>query len=393
VIVELSGGSKVIGGAASFFGVDPAAPTGGFVSSEGEGTSATLTVASAAGEVVFDCISTKGTATTLTPGAGQTGVWSDVTRTNGGNVMGAASYAPGAASTTMSWTLQDPEYWVLGAIPLLPAPPRPYLVDAMIRLSTEPDAAYRYDAVYEPTASVQVVAAGVLGTQTVTYAVRFENDGINADALRITGTGSSADFAVQYIDGGGVDRTIDVVGAGYVGAVLAPGASVVWMLAVTPLPGAIGGASHTVAVAATSTGDPAWSDQVAAVTTSTSPALAVSKSVDLASAAPGQDVTYTLVATTAPGLSDATSIVLVDSLPPDVGFLVGSAVFDPGTTSLSSTVRYSSDNGATWTYSPGSGSCGAPGGYDYCVTNVRWELAGDMPADQTFSVAFIARVR
>ena len=69
------------------------------------------------------------------------------------------------------------------------------------------------------------------------------------------------------------------------------------------------------------------------------------------------------------------------------------ARFDPGSTSLAVTVQYSNDNGATWTYVPGSGSCGAPVQYDYCVTHVRWELSGTMPADQSFIVSFAGRVK
>ena len=50
-------------------------------------------------------------------------------------------------------------------------------------------------------------------------------------------------------------------------------------------------------------------------------------------------------------------------------------------------------NGATWAYVPGTGGCSAPLLYDYCVTNVRWELSGMMPADQSFIVSFAGRVK
>jgi uncharacterized repeat protein (TIGR01451 family) len=119
----------------------------------------------------------------------------------------------------------------------------------------------------------------------------------------------------------------------------------------------------------------------------------LSKSVDLANAAPGQDLTYTIVATTAAGLSDATAVVLVDPVPTNVGFQIGSVTFDPGSTSLTATVRYSDDNGVTWTYVPAAGGCGAPVQYDYCVSHVRWELSGTMPADQSFVVSFAGRVK
>ena len=393
VVMTASGGTKAVYGAASFFGVDPLAPTGGFHSGQGTGTTASLTVASAATEVVMDCISTKGSAEILTVGAGQTEMWNSVSRSNGGNAMGAGSWETGAASTAMTWSLQSGEYWVLGAIRLLPAAPRLYVPDAMVKLFSEPAGAYRFDAIYESTASLQVAANGVLNGVAASYHILFENDGSNPDQHVISGTGSDSEFVVQYLDGGGVDRTAAVTGGGYTDALLAPGGSTVWTINVTPQLGTIGGTAYTVTVTAVSTGDPLFTDQVAAVTTSISPNLAVTKSVDLAAAAPGQDITYTLVATSTPGLDDATTIVVADPLPAESGFRLGSVTFDPGTTSLTAAVVYSDDNGATWTYAPVSGGCGAPAGYDYCVTNVRWELTGAMPADQTFTVSFATIVR
>jgi uncharacterized repeat protein (TIGR01451 family) len=167
----------------------------------------------------------------------------------------------------------------------------------------------------------------------------------------------------------------------------------VWTVVVTPDISMLGGTSFPVSITATSTGDATVVDQVAAVTTSVSPLLSLVKDVDLASAGPGQDLTYTVVATTTAGLSDATAVVLVDPVPTDVGFQIGSVTFDPGTTSLTATVRYSNDNGVTWNYVPGTGGCSAPVQYDYCVTHVRWELSGTMPADQSFTVSFAGRVK
>ena len=391
--VTMSSGAKMVVGVATYFGVDPLAPVSGFVAAQGSGTSASVSVSSASGELVVDCITTKGAATAITPGAGQTEIWNGVTRTNGGNVMGGGSYKPGGSSTVMSWMLLDPEYWVMGATSLLPAPPRPYLVDAMVKLSTEPDAAYRYDAVYETTASVQVAAMGTLNGVSATYLVRLENDGLNAEQFVITGTASSSLFTVQYLDGGGVDRTAALTGGGYTETVLASGASTVWTVNVTADLATPGGTSYPVTLTATSSGDPTIVDQIAAVTTSMSPLLSLSKNVDAANAVPGQDLTYTIVATTAAGLSDATALVVVDPVPSEVGLRIGSATFDPGTTSLTATIQYSDDNGASWSYTPGTGGCSAPLQYDYCVTHVRWELSGSMPADQSFTVSFAGRVK
>jgi uncharacterized repeat protein (TIGR01451 family) len=393
VVVTMGGGAKVVVGAASYFGVDPLAPVSGFFSAEGTGTTASVAVPGGVGQLAVDCIATKGAAVAILPGAGQTQLWNEVTRTNGGNVMGGGSHAPGVASTVMSWTLQKQNYWVLGATSLLPAPPRPYLADAMVKLDTEPDTDYRYDAVYEAAAAVQIATDGAVNGAAATYNVRFENDGLNPDQFVITATASDPFFTVQYLDGAGVDRTADVTGGGFTDLMLASGDSTVWTVMVTPTPVTPGGTSFPLTVTATSTGDPGIVDQVGAVTISMSPLLSLSKNVDLAGAAPGQDLTYEIIATTAAGLSDATAVVLVDPVPAEVGLQIGSVTFDPGTTSLTATIQYSSDNGMTWGYVPGTGGCSAPPQYDYCVTHVRWEFSGTMPADQSFTVSFAGRVR
>jgi hypothetical protein len=99
------------------------------------------------------------------------------------------------------------------------------------------------------------------------------------------------------------------------------------------------------------------------------------------------------VATNGTGLSDAASIIVGDPIPANTGFRLGSASFSPGTTSLTTTVSYSNDGGTTWTYTPASGLCGAPAGYDDCVTDIRWTMSGSMQADESFSVGFVVRVK
>jgi uncharacterized repeat protein (TIGR01451 family) len=392
VVVTMSSSSKTVVGAASFFGVDPATPHGAFASNEANTNLATLTVPSAAGELVIDCLAVQGNAATALVGPGQAQLWNDYTRAVGGAVVGAASTEPGAASVSMTWNLSAVDYWVIGAVSLKPVI-RPYQPDAMVKLSTEADAAYFYDALYENPAALQVKNASVSAAVTASYRVRFQNDGLNNDAFVITGTGSTAAFTVQYLDGGGVDRTAAVIAGGYTDASLAPGASTTWTLNVTPVAsGSSGGLTHTVNVTATSTGNALRADQVRTLTTCVAPNLAMVKSVDLAAAVPGQDVTYSIVAT-ASGNSNATSIAVVDSIPGETGLRLGSVTFNPGTTSLTATVSYSNDGGATWTYLPVSGACGASTGYDYCVTHVRWTLAGVIQPAQTFTLGVRVRVK
>ena len=392
VVVTMSSSAKVVVGAASFFGVNPATPNGTFVSNEANTNLATLTVPSAVGELVIDCMAAQGNAATTIAGSGQTQLWNDYSRSNGGAVVGTASTEPGAASVTMSWGLASVDYWVIGAVSLKPAP-RAYQPDAMVKLSTEADALYFYDYLYEFPAVLQVKAASVLATVAASYRIRFQNDGMNPDAFTITGTGSTAAFAVQYLDATSTDRTAAVTGAGYTTATFAPGAGTTWTLNVTPLPnGGAGGITYPVDVTATSVGDGARLDQVRTMTTCVSPNLTLTKSVDAANAVPGQDIAYSVAAVSS-GLSNASGIVVVDSIPDYAGLRVGSASFSPGTTSLTAAVSYSNDNGATWTYAPVSGSCSAPSGYDYCVTHVRWTLSGSMPPSRSFTLGMAVRVK
>jgi uncharacterized repeat protein (TIGR01451 family) len=306
--------------------------------------------------------------------------------------VGTSSTEPGAPSVTMTWGLSGVDYWVIGAVSLKPAV-RPYQPDALVKLSTEADAAYFYNYWYENPALLQVKSTSVLATVSASYTVKFENDGLNADRFVITGTGSTGAFVVQYLDETSTDRTTEVTGAGLTTALLAPGASVVWTVNVTPQPNSTaGGVTYVAVVTATSQGDATKTDQVRTQTTCVSPNLVMNKSVDLANALPGQDIRYSVVASST-GLSSATGIVLVDSIPDYAGFRLGSATFSAGTTSLISAVTYSSDGGATWSYSPGTGACTAPTGYDYCVTHVRWTLLGMMPPSQNFTVGMTVRVK
>lgn len=392
VSVTFSTSAKTVIGVASFFGVNTTTPNGAFVSNEANTNLATLNVPSATGELVIDCMAVQGNAATATVGAGQFQLWNDYSRNNGGAVVGCASTEPGAATVNMSWSLSSADYWVIGAVSLKPAV-RPYQPDAMVKLSTEADATYLYNYWYEIPALLQLKSTSVLATVTGSYRVKFENDGTNSDRLVITGTGSTGAFAVQYLDENNVDRTAAVTAGGYTTPVMSSSASAVWTVNVTPQPnGTAGGVTYTADITATSQGDGTRVDQVRTQTLCNSPNLVMTKSVDLANALPGQDIHYSVVANST-GLSAASGIVLVDSIPDYAGFRIGSATFSAGTTSLTSAVTYSNDGGTTWLYSPGSGSCTAPTGYDYCVTHVRWTLLGVMPPAQNFTTGMTVRVK
>src|SRR5262249_46486148 len=109
---------------------------------------------------------------------------------------------------------------------------------------------------------------------------------------------------------------------------------------------------------------------------------------------PGTDLTYTVTLSNR-GSFSAVSVVHVDSLPPQVGFKLGSVTTSfPG--GVSGTVDYSNDAGATWTYVPVSAGCGAPAGYDYSVNDIRLSLINALSKvspNNSVQLVLVARVK
>jgi hypothetical protein len=59
-------------------------------------------------------------------------------------------------------------------------------------------------------------------------------------------------------------------------------------------------------------------------------------------------------------------------------------------------VEYSNDNGTSWSYQPVSGGCGAPAGYDGCVTRLRWRVLSPFPStagSNSGAITFTTRIR
>lgn len=124
-----------------------------------------------------------------------------------------------------------------------------------------------------------------------------------------------------------------------------------------------------------------------------SPQLTLAKTVTPSTdIAPGTELTYEMTAANA-GDQAATGIVVRDEVPTQVDFKVGSAM-ETLPAGITSVVSYSADGGATWTYVPVSGGCGAPTNYDRCVRTVRWSLTGSLAPGgaATAAVRFVARV-
>jgi len=124
------------------------------------------------------------------------------------------------------------------------------------------------------------------------------------------------------------------------------------------------------------------------------PALLTVKGVTPAgTSAPGTELTYSVVVANG-GSEQAAGVTVVDSLPAEVEFAVGSAstILPAGVTAVT---QYSTD-GLDWSYAPASGGCGAAAGYDRCVRYVRWTLQqplGAVAPANSATFEFVARIR
>ena len=97
-------------------------PTGTHGSTNGTGTTASVTVTAAADETLID-VMVAANWRAPTAGADQTERWSLYS----GSIRGAGSSQPGTADDVMSWGLTDSVVWATGAVPIKPAiPPQTY---------------------------------------------------------------------------------------------------------------------------------------------------------------------------------------------------------------------------------------------------------------------------
>lgn len=123
------------------------------------------------------------------------------------------------------------------------------------------------------------------------------------------------------------------------------------------------------------------------------PVLTLSKSVNpTGTLATGTELTYTMQFAN-PGDGSAQGVTVVDEVPPQVAFKIGS-VTSSLPSGVTATVQYSNDGGSTWAYTPVSAGCGAPAGFDACVNRIRWVLSGALASGTgTGTVGFIARIK
>ncbi|MDT7603417.1 MAG: type secretion system secreted protein VgrG, partial [Acidobacteriota bacterium] len=110
---------------------------------------------------------------------------------------------------------------------------------------------------------------------------------------------------------------------------------------------------------------------------------------------PGTDLVYTVAFTNGGGQA-ARVFFVIDPVPAQTDFKLGSPSTVLATTGMTVAVEYSNDNAATWNGTPVSGGGGALAGYDRAVTHVRWRFTGNLSQispNNTGSVSFTARIR
>ena len=117
---------------------------------------------------------------------------------------------------------------------------------------------------------------------------------------------------------------------------------------------------------------------------------------------PGTELSYEIDFTNSGG-SSASGLVIVDAVPDNTDYKIGSASSSIGTTGLTFAIEFSSDYNpanptvAAWTYTPVSGAGGADTGYDRNVKAIRWRVtAGSLAPNSpnnTGGVSFVTKIR
>lgn len=261
------------------------------------------------------------------------------------------------------------------------------------------------------------------GSDTDSVQVRFPvvigvaPDGVTPAVRRVPGGGWSQQFTVTNVtrragegfdllfaidQSPGVVAVLDSIsGAGIVPAIAGDSARVPAWPASTArtytlwyhmTPGDTG-AQNVLRLAARSVTFPVVRDTGWAEVRRGAPLLTLVKAASASTVYPGTDVEYTIAFTNA-GTFDARGTVVTDSIPQQLAFKIASDLVTLPS-GLTAGMEYSADHGATWVYSPVSGGCGAPAGYDHCVTRIRLSVGGDLaPNSAGFgSLRFTARVR
>ncbi|MEM7417272.1 MAG: right-handed parallel beta-helix repeat-containing protein [Gemmatimonadota bacterium] len=253
---------------------------------------------------------------------------------------------------------------------------------------------------YEAQPSVAVTVAG----STATVDRLPSNGTLYSEAFTVTNTGPSASDYILTATATGSAVVIDSIrGAGLTFGTPADSARTAVLAA--------GGGSVLVTVfynvtdVSAGTTDPIDLDATSAVVSSVNaadqttvtvvrPSLGMTKLASLTGdTIPGAAVSYQMTVTNL-GTEAAAQVVVVDSLPPEVDYLLGTTS-ETLPSGINATLEFD-DGSDSWTYSPVSQGCGAATGSDRCVRAIRWTLDTPLPAtapDNAAVFRFTAGIR
>lgn len=208
VSVTFNSSASVVIGAISFANVDQTNPIAASQFASGTGASdATVSVASATGQIVLSAIAANDDVNGVTPFAGQTSRWNVV---NAADVIGAGSTTPGSTTTTMRYTLQSPQQWTMGAFSIRPSPPPGIVTNTNDSGSGSLRNAITWANTAPSPATVTFAIPGA-GPHTITLASALPN--ITANGVTIDGTTQSGTQCRDLWAGSGHDLRINLRGS------------------------------------------------------------------------------------------------------------------------------------------------------------------------------------
>ena len=151
-----------------------------------------------------------------------------------------------------------------------------YQPDMMGRLASQ-EGSYVGEGILEPGYITQSLSQPVFPGAPAEYRIVVKNMGSMPDRYLLKGSWNGNGLTVRYLDEGGVDRSSLLAGAGYPTPSVAPGASISFLLQVTPAQ-FLAGASYRVALSASSLTMPEKIDQFKTDTVACAPTAAVTVS-------------------------------------------------------------------------------------------------------------------
>jgi uncharacterized repeat protein (TIGR01451 family) len=251
----------------------------------------------------------------------------------------------------------------------------------------EAPAAFGVEVLATQASVSQLPSNGTAYSESLTV----RNTGLNASAYVVRGSTGGTAVVVDSIRGPGV--TFGTLPDSALSPSLLPGAVATVAVFYTVLD-VTAGTSDVITFEATVEVAPSVLDSDVTAVDVVRPFLGMTKLATVAGdPIPGAAVTYQMTVTNL-GTEAAAQVEVVDSLPAEVAFVIGSASATlPG--GITATLEFD-DGSDLWTYTPLSEACGAPVGLDGCVRAIRWTLDNPLPSAAPDNVAvfsFTAAIR